>query len=252
MKPISNYVLIKLTKKTDELQLPGVGTLALETIFNEEQHQRLVGEVIMIPETLTFIKMDHSNMPWETKMELMVGDEVILRRTDVSVSRLEGKSFESEGHLFIHIPYHAVILAKRKHEPLIGSDGIIDTGSQSIKVDAENYVVTMLNGYMLVQQDDIDFQTEFFIPGNLKKEKAETGTIAFIGSPNTDYHTRFDGGGNEYGSDLSDTKFDLKVGDRVAFIKHAALDLEYEIHRTFNGSGNHYVRMQRNKILAKL
>jgi hypothetical protein len=246
MKPISNHVLIKLTKKTDELQLPGVGTLALETIFNEEQHQRLVGEVITVPEKLTFIKMDHGNMPWETEMEILVGDEVILRRTDVSVSRFEGKSFESEGHLYVHVPYHAVILSKRRLKYSNFPHGDI------LELDGENYVVTMLNGYMLVQQDDIDFQTEFYIPGNIKNPKAETGIIAFIGKPNTAYHPQFISAGFEYGSQLPDTRFDLKVGDRVAFIKHASVDLEYDIHRTFNGQGNHYVRMQRNKILAKL
>ena len=230
-------------------------------------------------------------MPWETEMELLVGDEVILRRTDVSVSRFEGKSFESEGHLYVHVPYHAVILSKRKISSVLKTTGgvghtpegfwetvddslnpdfiegqeIIVQGNISwkttkdlktecgiIELDGENYVVTMLNGYMLVQQDDTDFQTEFYIPGNIKNPKAETGIIAFIGKPNTAYHPQFISAGFEYGSQLTDTRFDLKVGDRVAFIKHASVDLEYDIHRTFNGQGNHYVRMQRNKILAKL
>lgn len=280
MKLFSNHILIRLTKKTDELQLPGIGTLQIETVFDEERHQRLVGEVVQNPEELIFKNMDHSGMPWETEIETMVGDEVIMRRTDVSVARHEGRSFEVDGHLHVYIEYHSLILAKRKVSvmPQIGSEGDVaiewakqyqasvtkelsytqDDSQmyfktpQFVEIDGERFEVIMLNGFMLVEQDDSLLSETLSLPDEFKGKKAETGRIAFIGKGNKAYHDNYNSVGQKVTGDLPDSRFDLKVGDRVGFLKYSSIDLEFEMHQSFAGKGKNFVRMQRNKILCKL
>lgn len=248
----NNYVLVRLTKKTDELQLPGIGTLAVETVFDEERHQRLVGEVIQNPPELAFRNMDHSTMPWETTIETQVGDEVIMRRTDVSVARNEGRSFERDGHLFIYIEYHALILVKRKFTVEDYAREFCFHQENTVKVNDEYFNVIMLNGFILVEQEEEDLGTTLTLPDEFKGKRAERGRIAFIGSCNTAYHDNYTSAGHKIASNLPDNRFDLKVGDRIGFLPHSGIDLEFEIHQSFNGSGKPYIRMQRNKILCKL
>lgn len=252
MKLHSNYILVRLTKKTDELQLPVIGTLAIETVFDEERHQRLVGEVIQNPDELTFKNMDHSTMPWETTIETRVGDEVIMRRTDVSVARDEGRSFEIDGHLFIYIEYHSLILAKRPFTAEDFAREFCFHQENTVCVDEEYFHVIMLNGFMLVEQEEEDFGSTLTLPDEFKGKRAERGRIAFMGSCNTGYHDNYTSAGHKIASNLPDDRFDLKVGDRVGFLPFAALDLEFELHQSFAGRGKPYVRMQRNKILCKL
>lgn len=281
MKLHSNHILIRLTKKTDELQLPGIGTLEIETVFDEERHQRIVGIVEEVPNELVFENMNHGQMPWECEMEARIGDEVILRRTDVSSSRFHGKSYEVDGHLYVYVPYTSVILVKREvyrsvienedfeivkdtarrymdNGPFIGSDGFVKPfdfsfdRSQTIFVDDKYFEVIMLNGFMLVEQDELDLGPKLTLPENIKESKAQTGTIRFIGKPNKRYHEQFESNGTKIQGLLPDNRFDLKVGDKIGFLKFASIDLEFDLHRTFGGKGLHFVRMQRNKILCKL
>jgi len=252
MKLHTNHILIRLTKKTDELHLPGIGAIQIETGYDEERHQRLVGEVVQVPDKLIFENMDHTMMPWECEMEAMVGDEVILRRTDVSVSRFNGKSYEEDGHLFIYVAYEALILVKRKVKLGNYALQVKDPMDKWLTLDGVHYFVIMLNGYMLVEQDDADCETKLSLPQNMKESKAQSGTIRFIGKPNTRYHDQYNSSGKQMSGNLPDDRFDLKVGDRIAFLKFAAIDLEMETHQSFAGKGKQFGRMQRNKVLCKL
>lgn len=250
MKLQSNHVLVRLTKKTDEIQI-GEVTMDIETVYDEERHQRLVGIIVYVPKELFYENLNHSSMPWECEMEAMIGDEVILRRTDVSVSRGEGKSFEQDGHLFIYVPYHSLILVKRKFTVEDFAREFCFQHTNTVKVDEEYYHVIMLNGYMLLEQDETDLG-ELILPDNVKESKTQTGRIAFIGKPNKSYHEQFNSAGDKVIANLADDKFDLKVGDKISFVKYSSIDIEFDMHRTFAGKGVHFVRMQRNKVLCKV
>lgn len=252
MKLFSNHILIRLTKKTDELQLPGIGTLQIETVFDEERHQRLVGIVVQNPDELIFKNMDHSGMPWQTEIETMVGDEVIMRRTDVSVARHEGRSFEIDGHLHVYIEYHSLILAKRPFSIEDFSTHLWWPFKNVVETENGLHHVIMLNGFMLVEQDDTDMGTTLTLPEEFKGKKALTGVIKYMGKPNKAYHDNYNSVGQKITGELPDSRFNLSVGDRIGFLPFAALDLEFELHRTFEGSGKHFGRLQRNKVLCKL
>ena len=86
----------------------------------------------------------------------------------------------------------------------------------------------------------------------MKESKAQSGTIRFIGKPNTRYHDQFNSSGKQMSGNLPDDRFDLKVGDRIGFLKFAAIDLEFDLHQSFAGKGKQFGRMQRNKVLCKL
>lgn len=274
MKLHSNHVLVRLTKRTDEVIIEGLGSLPIETVFDEERHQRLVGIIEEVPDELIFENLNHSQMPWECDMEAKVGDETIIRRTDVSVARHEGKSFERDGQVFVYVPYHSLILVKRKltiqeininlNPTIVKNYSSIQFGqympdhhenmekSQMISTDGEYFKVIMLNGYMLIEQDDKDLGSGLLMPDNVKNPKAETGTIKFIGKPNRRYHDSFDSKGNVASPNLPDNTFNLKVGDKIGFLKFASIDLEMELHQTFGNKGVKFGRLQRNKALCKL
>lgn len=257
MKLQSNHVLIRLTKKTDELQLGDI-TMSVETVFDEERHQRLVGIVEQVPDQLIFENFNHNHMPWECDMEVEIGDEVIIRRTDVSVARHEGMSFEIDGHLHVYIHYKALILATREiseedaEEIKNNIDGKFDLDANAIMQMGVYKKVIMLNGYMLVEQDDTDLGTNLTLPQNMKEIKAQTGTIRFLGKPNRRYHDQFNSSGDPITGNLPDEKFDLQVGDRIGFLKFSSVDLEFAIHQTFGMKGVQLGRLQRNKVLCKL
>src|SRR3990167_26157 len=192
MKLHTNHILIRLTKKTDELQLPGIGAIQIET------------------------------------------------------------GYEEDGHLFIYVAYEALILVKRRWAFEDYGKQLYWPNPNTVSLDGINYWVIMLNGYMLVEQDDADCETKLTLPQNMKESKAQSGTIRFIGKPNTRYHDQFNSSGKQMSGNLPDDRFDLKVGDRIGFLKFAAIDLEFDLHQSFAGKGKQFGRMQRNKVLCKL
>ena len=263
MKAISNHLLVRLTKKTDELQLGDV-TMYVDTSYETQRHARIVGDVILVPDSLYFKNLDHSGLKWDTPMEVKVGDEIILSFVEVTWSIKEGKSYEEDGHLFLYIKYDAAVVVKRKCSWIESTDEYIENKlsenmglevTQKRNFITENgvtYEIILLNGYLLVEQEKERYETVLYIPEGMQDKKAQTGIIRFIGTPNKAYHTEYDSKGNKVNGELPDDRFNLKVGDRIAFQQYADLALEYEMHRTFMGKDGAFVRLQRNKIYAKL
>lgn len=247
-RPINNHVLVKITQKTDEILLFGQ-KVEVDTTYEPMRHARVIGEVVAVPEVLTFDDQDGASLQWETSMELKIGDECIIRWVDVVSAIAKSQSFETGGALFVYIKYDAFIVAKRKVPAL---DTRFIPPHRLVELDGQVYEIIMLNGYMLIEQDLMDFNTEFILPEYLQNKKALSGVIKFMGSGNSRYKSEVDSAQNPVVSNLPDHEFNLKIGDRVCFLQYADIDLEYEMHRTFMGRDGKFIRMQRNKILGKL
>lgn len=221
MRMLNNYVHILLDRKTDEIKV-GQLKLYIDTSFNEEAHRPIVGVVRNVPEKLKFIDGDWSQMPWDTDMELKIGDEVILKRPAVSGAIANGFVKEDEEGLHVFVKYSEVVVARR-------GDCIIP-----------------LNGFVLVEPLEEEYKTSLALPETSKKDSKIYGKIIYIGTPNRRYITKRNGAGVET-TEPPDTD-ELKVGDIVAFSNVADIYLEYDLHRTIKKC----YRMQQHKILAKI
>jgi co-chaperonin GroES (HSP10) len=244
IKPISNQVLIRLTRKGDEIELANGHKLHLDVSYNEEEHRPVVGEVIAVPAKLTFKDGDLSTMPWKTEMQLQKGDIVIMRRPAVSSCFVQnsGRIIEQDGEQYLFIKYSDIILAKRQlsraKEPY-----------QVVGVDGKAMAVIMLNGFILLEPDEEEYKTFLELPKSVRRLSKLTGTVRYLGMPNLAYQTMVDTTGQDT-TLPPDYYFDIKVGDKVVFHKAADIPLEQDLHQSFEGRDKKYFRCQRHKLLA--
>lgn len=223
-KPISNYVTIRL-KQNDKYRTENgveIFTPTQSKINNEEEIKPVRGEVIAVPDKLTFIQGDWSNMPWKCEMELQVGDDVIIKRPALSMAISDANSsyFVENDELFVYIKYNELVCAIRGEE------------------------IIMLNSMLLVEPEEVELKTTIENFQQEKKTSSCYGRIAHVGKPNLEYHNTKDARGNDV---ITEDYPNLKVGDRVLFAKAGDIIAETEIFRTLDKK---YWRMPRTKILA--
>lgn len=246
IKPINNQVLIRLTRRGDEIELSNGHKLHLDTSYNEEEHRPVVGEVIAVPAKLKFVDGDLSSMPWKTEMQLQKGDIVIIRRPAVSSCFIQnsGRIIEQDGEQYLFIKYSDIILAKRQLSR--------DTENfQTVEVDGNKMAVIMLNGFMLLEPDEEEYKTFLELPKSVRRLSKLTGTVRFIGMPNLAYQKMVDATSQDT-TLPPDYYFDVQPGDKVVFHKAADIPLEQDLHQSFEGRDKKYFRCQRHKLLAKL
>jgi len=221
--PISNFVLIKLYKNDTVKFASGVEFIIPPFANNDSERTPLRGEVIMTPDQLTFKQGNHALMPWKCEMELLKGDDVIVKRPalEMALSKDNGSYFEENGDIYCYLKYSELVLAIRGEE------------------------IIMLNGMVLVSPIDEELpQTNIAGFEQSKKESTQYGIIAHIGKPNQEYHNTKDSRGNEI---ITEDDPNLKVGDKILFSKAGNIKLEQELHQSL---GKKYWRMPRTKILA--
>lgn len=243
MKPISRKVAIKLERNTGEYRIEGGTILYLDTTFNEGMHTPVVGTVVEVPRTLTYVQGDWQTGAWKTSMELEVGDEVIMKMVGVRAALAANRTMEDGDTVIAYVDYHDIVLAKRLIKKIPVYEDIPPIEDNQVISRGAVYNVIMLNGWMLVEPEEERVKTSLIVPDTAKKTSAMYGRVAFVGSPNERYQGEVDG------SYQPDTGFDVKTGDRVIFYRKGDLILEQEIYSTFAGKRS-FFRMQRNQLLA--
>ncbi len=239
LKPMNNHVLIKLSRKKDEIKTPGGGKLYIDPTFEEEKHFPVTGYVIARPRSLFYSDKigDSHSMPWKTDIEIKEGDYVIFYYMAVlnCMGTLDqpggnGKYFKDpDGGEYIMITYDNLFVAKR-------DDKIIP-----------------LNGYLLleaVEDYEYRYQKERFdkmgltLPPNYTQAFSKEGVVKFIGTPNRDYRDR-NRSGDKYHTDEG---IDIERGMKLIIRKAADIPLEYEYHASLEGRKK-FLRVQRRYIL---
>lgn len=217
--PENNYVLVKPHNNfTDS----NVG-LRIDKTFNPHLHAARTGVVVAVPQKLIYRhNLGPDSMPWDTDMELKVGDEV-------TYHYLAAMTAEENTHtryltvgdeMYYFIKYDRIYTAKR-------GDNII-----------------MLNGFILVEPvRDLalnKFKSVLDIP--LRQDKY-FGVVRYVGSKVRDYNKIYK---KFHGPDRDN----IQPGDVVVMDEVCDIPLEYDLHATLD-EGKVYYRVQRRYIKAK-
>lgn len=212
MKLVPNRVLVKITDTKDTVKL-GDMTIGIDKQFSEEKHAMTTGIVVNHCGPLVPDKMD-----WETENVLMINDFVVFSYESAiyCLDPLKGRHFFDENaNQYLLIDYGDIFTARRNEE------------------------IIPVNGYLLVEPVTEEIISEFKLPITTSMRY---GKIAHVSPKNKRYFAA----GRER-NDVYDFDEELKVGDFILFSKFSDLPLEYDIHRSLQGS-KPFFRMQRRDI----
>lgn len=226
--------MVKLNRIPEEIKLKSGKKIYIDPNYEPEKHAAVTGHVIATP-LLIYSKSRYDSMPWDTDMELEVGDYVIFYYlAAVNAFRKEDPKWlkDEDGNLYVFVKYDNFYVAKRRVNNI-----------SPLEVDE----IIPLNGYCIIEPViNEEYQKlekkynelELEVPKHLmKKFSYKYGIVKYLGKPNRSYRTADNDGG------------DLKVGDKVIMRRIADIPLEYEYHATFDGRKK-YFRVQRRHIMA--
>ncbi len=77
-KTSGNNVMIELDPENDHIKMKTGGEIYLDTSYEPDKHVTTTGTVRAIPTSLRFDPENPSYMPWDTDMEIKIGDRVII------------------------------------------------------------------------------------------------------------------------------------------------------------------------------
>ena len=225
MTMIPNRVIVKLTRKEDELDLGSGKKIFIDPSFAREMHTPTVGIVANFSETL-----DHSKMPWRTHCEIQKGDYIVFS-FEASINALQDDTsrlyIDEKQDLYIIIDFEDLFVAKR--------------GTKVIP----------LNGYVLCKPYSKEEMksSKIILPDFVRRKRSDKlATIAHIGTRCEEYY-------NADGSvrpDLYDPMYVGSVGDTVIIDKNCTLPIEYELHNTFGTRKEVFYRVRRCYIKANI
>ena len=196
-----------------------------ENLKDDSSHIADMAETALIvyklPDRLYFDPDDNKSMPWDTEMELEVGDMIFTNPIDA----LNAVTLECEGEYYKLLPYEELYVAKREYW-LSKFDG-----KKATKV-------IPLNGYVLLEPVYFETLSPLDVTSAERVNKTQ-GIVRFIGSCNKRYR-------QEDQTDLQD----LKEGDVVQFEKKG---VPWLLERTkynnfFSEKGELFWVIQRRKI----
>ena len=229
-KTSGNNVMIELDSENDHIKMKTGGEIYLDTSYEPDKHVTVTGTVRAIPTSLRFDPENPSYMPWDTDMEIKIGDRVIIHYLAVmNCFRPEMKKYwVQDGKRLVFIQYRSIFC-------LIREDVIIP-----------------INGYCLVEpipdryieslKERADTAGLILAGMNEKNNKRVVyGRVAYISIPNKRY----------FDSIYTDKGVDISPGDEVVMRKISDLPTEYEFHAKLDG-GRKFYRVQRCDIFGVL
>jgi hypothetical protein len=223
-----NNVMIELDGENDHIKMKGGGVLYVDTTFDPEKHVTTIGTVRAIPTNLRFDPEDPSVAPWDTTMELQIGDKVVIHYLAVvNCFRPEIKKYWVEdGKRFVFIQYRSIYC-------MIRNDKIIPiNGYCLIEPLPDKYIER------LKERADV---AGILLAGMNEKNNLRVvyGKVAYIGKPNKRY----------FDSIYTDEGVDIKVGDEVVMKRISDIPAEYELHAKLD-NGRKLYRVQRCDIFG--
>lgn len=224
-----NHVLVKLDQENNSVRLKSGLELFVDTTYEVEKHITVTGEVMALPTKLHYSGQPNIGMPWETEMELKIGDRVFMYYLSVA-NAFRKETFNAiveEDARYVFIKYQYIFAAIR--------DGKLFP----------------INGYLLVEpSEDPDWLVlkEKLGKAGLQPVKLKNftntdvnyGIVRYIGNPVLEYVDKY-----------SDKGVNVGVGDIVVTRRITDIPLEYDLHAKADG-GKKYWRIQRKNILAVL
>jgi len=216
-----------------------------DSTFRPEVHANRISTVAMVPDSLFYAPHNTpygaESMPWNTEMELKVGDEVW--HTFMPLDSIHTIEVEDEpGVLYRLLRYDDIYLAKRHKHPQDKIDEAIFFGKEH---KVEDFKIIMLNGYCLCEEilDEKISALDVIDPEVNKK----IGRIAVIGKANKSYYKRA-------GDVDLDGNAEVKVGDIIVKRREDHhIRLEESLHAKFPlGEKKMYFIIQRKDMYAKI
>jgi len=222
MRLPANRVIVRTARGENEVFLSDGTKLYLESVFAKEKHTPCSGYVVNICGDL-----DVSKLTWDTTNEMKVGDYCV---------------FSYEASLYCFIDDDSRIIKDEDNNLYL----ILDYEDFfAVKRDGQ---ILPINGYLLCSIVEEVENSLIELPKYLRKRVSDRfARVEYISTPNKCY---YDGTGTKtVREDLSDPQEVISVGDLIIFSKYCDLPVEYDIHRTLDGSKQLY-RMHRCYIKA--
>jgi co-chaperonin GroES (HSP10) len=194
-----NRVLVELNPEETERTIGGI---IVVKEHNFAAHATRRGIVKKTPHSLVCNINQGETMPWETDMELKIGDEVYMTFQDSNY----GYPFTYKGNYMRMIDYSGILLAKRDKE------------------------IIMCNGYVLLEKI---INKKTFGAYTKEEEDPNFAIVHAIGKPNR----RIKGYDKHLQEEVftKDVSIDLKIGDKVYINDHTRVfDLEDFAHANFD------------------
>lgn len=202
----SNTVLVEMTYTTEGIKSKGGIIIGFNTDWEFEDETdshagnlaEIYAKVYRCPPRLYYERGDSLSMPWDTDMELQVGDTVFFN----AIESRNSVEIICEGKTYKLLPYQDLYCAKRLGKIWRGVGGA-----------TAEYEVIMLNGYVLLERVYLENVSPLAVSKDAGIDKTR-GIIRYVGSSPKEYQRK------EY----SDIK-DLDVGDMVLFAPNSPLFL---------------------------
>lgn len=214
IKLIPNRVLVKINSTKDVVDAGNGFKLKIDKQFSEEKHAPTTGIVHNVCKGLI-----EDKMPWHTTNILQPDDFVVFtyEAAIYCLDPFKGRHIHDElGNQYLMIDYED-ILSVRRGDEIIG-----------------------INGFLLVEPVTEEAISLLKLPIH---KSAKYGRIAVLAERNECYYAA-----GVKRTDVYDFHEPLNIGDIVVFSHFSDIPLEYEVHRSLNGS-KEYFRMQRRDIL---
>lgn len=213
-----NKILVKPTRGSDEINLPGGIKICMDSRFGKEKHAPTTGIIKGLCK-----KLITSKMPWETENELQLNDYIVYSYESAmyAMEEMHGRTIiDEDGEVYFIIDYEDIFLVEREKN------------------------ILPVNGYILASPIE-EKTAAFFEIVKENKNSARFACIEYIGNPNKKYI--FSGKTRE---DVFDCSCTLKKGDIIVFNRDSDIPVEYPLHRSIGDRSKILFRLQRKDIDA--
>jgi len=226
----NNQVLIKLEPENTSIKLRNGFELYVDNTYEPEKNATVTGMVYGLPSHLYYTGKGNVGMPWDTPMELKMGDKVIVYYLSII------NAFKPENRRYV----------------LEGEDRYVFIQYSSIYAKYGEGFVQPINGYCLIEPCSDPFVEkqkqrmqsigmELILFNKKNNTNVSFGIVRYLSTPNRRYV-------DEHSSDEG---VDIAIGDTVVLKKTYDLPLQYDLHQKVD-KGKKLLRVQRRSILAKI
>lgn len=209
-----NKVLVKPTRGSNEILLPGGMKIYMDDRFGKEKHAPTTGIVAN-----NCGKLMTARLPWETTNEIEIGDYIIYSFESAMCALDDAYGsvlFDEDGDVYLFIDYEDIFIARR------------------------NDVIIPVNGYLLVSAIEEKESSGFEIMKE-NKNSSRYGLVEYVGSRNLKYMAV-----GKTREDIFDFEEEIKQGDIIVFNRDSDLPAEYSLHKSLGTKT--FFRLQRKDI----
>jgi len=227
---LNNFIFIKLDEANDSIKLKNGVNLYIDNSYEPEKHATVTGTVYGVPSHLKYSGIPNKDMPWDTPMEIKLGDKIICYYLSViNALKPENERYVLEGKdRFIFISYE-FIYAVIRDEKIIPVNGYcLIEPCEDPAITQERERMEKLGMELVVLETRTNTHVIF-------------GKVKYVGTPIREYVEE----------EHTDEGVDVSPGDTVVIRKISDIPLQYELHSKLDG-GARYYRVQRKNILAKV